>query len=411
MIVPVQSLSPSMNSRDQTGPSTPFNQAPHSASMLQSPAYPSPAGSDTEPARYPVDGPGLYQYSQPFPTSADRFVFSSSSRPSQDWNGTPSMPAAPIVNPWTSGAYDHPVCPDNRSNMLWPEYHSTHRSSTSSHRAMSVFSGDGSEHSFPTIKMEGSASWAPDNEFSATVAPARLTNPTPYEGAYGSPMSPYESDSTSGSSYKAEFTGQASPGSRRPKSSQSDSKISQARKHSRRTKVPDAEAKFRCDICGCGFVRAYNKKTHMMRHEPNRQRDHRCTYDDCENKFERKTDLQRHINSVHLHEKPHKCELCGKRFARKDTLNRHDVQGGCPRRNEIDVPTLIARSRSMQSSPALPQSYLPSPQPEMYASFHPADHPQGLFGSRHQQGADGGVFDGRYSRFSNAGFGHSPHGL
>jgi hypothetical protein len=249
-------------------------------------------------------------------------MFSSSSRPTQGWSNASAMPSTPIVNPWTSGAYDHPVCPDNRSSMLWPEYHSSHRSSTSSQRATSVFSGDGSEHSFPAVKLEGGASWATDNDFSATVAPERLINPTPYEAAYGSPMSPYESDSTSGPAYKVEFTGQLSPG-RRPRSSQSDSKVSPARrKHSRRAKVPDEEAKFRCDICGTGFVRAYNKKTHMARHNPNRSRDHHCTHDDCENKFERKTDLQRHINSVHLHEKPHECELCGKRFARKDTLNR-----------------------------------------------------------------------------------------
>lgn len=234
------------------------------------------------------------------------------------------MPSAPIVNPWTSGAYDHPVCPDNRSSMLWPEYHSSHRSSASSHRAMSVFSGDGSEHSFPAIKMEGSASWAADNEFSATVAPERLTNPTPYEGVYGSPMSPYESDSTSGPPYKVEFTGELSPGSRRPRSLQSDSKISPPRRkqQARRTKVPVEEAKFRCDICNTGFVRAYNKKTHMIRHNPDRRREHRCTYDDCQNEFERKTDLQRHINSVHLHKKDYPCELCEKTFARKDTLNR-----------------------------------------------------------------------------------------
>lgn len=321
-MVTVHSLSPSLHPRRQEGPSTPFHQAPNSAPLLQSPAYPSPAQSDTEPSRYPVDGLGLYQYSQPFPTSSDRLMFSNSPRPTQAWTGPSSMSSAPIVNPWTSGAYDHPVCPDNSSSMLWPEYHSSHRSSTSSQRAMSVFSRDGSEHSFPAIKLEGGAGWTTDNELSATVAPERLTNTTPYEGSYGSPMSPYESDSTSGPVYKTEGASQLSP-SRRPRSSQSDSKITPTRrKQQRRAKIPAEEARFRCDICGTGFVRAYNKKTHMARHNPNRSRDHHCTFEDCDNKFERKTDLQRHINSVHLHQKPHECELCGKRFARKDTLSR-----------------------------------------------------------------------------------------
>ena len=58
----------------------------------------------------------------------------------------------------------------------------------------------------------------------------------------------------------------------------------------------------------------------MARHNPDRCKEHLC--EQCDMKFERRTDLVRHINSVHLRLKEHECELCGKKFARRDTLNR-----------------------------------------------------------------------------------------
>lgn len=316
-------MHPYSDARDQhhRGPVSPLQQAPNSASLLHSPAYPSPAHSDTEPSRHLVDGLGLYQYSQPFPTSADRMMFSPSPQPHHAWNGPCSIGPAPIVNPWTSGAYDHPVCPDDRTNMLWPEYHTSHRSSTSSRRAMSAFSGDDSEHSFPPVKLEGGVEWAADNEVSlVTVAPDRLLNSSSYNGSYGSPRSVYESDSTTDATYKVGVASEFSP-SMRPRSSQSDGKATRLRRRKqRRTKIPVDEAKFKCHICNTGFVRAYNKKTHMARHNPNRCKEHLC--EQCDMKFERRTDLVRHINSVHLKLKEHECEGCGKGFARRDTLNR-----------------------------------------------------------------------------------------
>ncbi|KAF1964576.1 hypothetical protein BU23DRAFT_54095 [Bimuria novae-zelandiae CBS 107.79] len=326
VLMPVYSYSASMDSQERSGPLSPFQQAPNSAPFLHSPAYPSPAQSDTDSSRYSANGLGLYRYSQPFPTSADRMMFSPSPQPTQAWNASSSMAPAPIVNPWTSGAYDHPVCPDGRANMLWPEYQCSHRSSISSHRELSVFSGDGSEHSFPSVKLEGGAEWDAENDLSplATVAPSRLTNTISYDGVYGSPKSQYESDSTSAPVGKVELTSDFSP-NMRPRSSHSEGNATGTRRrHQRRTKVPVEEAKFKCDICNTGFVRAYNKKTHMARHNPNRAKEHFCDYD-CDMKFERRTDLVRHINSVHLKRRDWDCDLCGKKFARRDTLNREGI--------------------------------------------------------------------------------------
>ena len=61
----------------------------------------------------------------------------------------------------------------------------------------------------------------------------------------------------------------------------------------------------------------------------------------------------------------------------------------------------------MQSSPGNPLSYLPSPQPEAYNGFQPADSLHGAFDPRgHQQRVDGGGFDGRFLPFQNRGYGH-----
>lgn len=289
VMVPMHSFSPLQQER--------FTEQVHHQNSLLHPPYPSPVQSDSEPSRYATDGLGLYPYSQPYPTSAQRTVFSNSPQIAQGWNGSQEVGPPPLVNPWTSGAFDHPVCPDNRWNTLWAEYPS-HRSSTSSQREMSVFSGDGSEHSFPPIKLEGGADWTMD-----TVAPDRLSSGT-YDGAF-----------------KVEGPGETSPSK---SSLLGNAKLDGPRdRHHRRSKIPPEEAKFVCNICNVGFVRAYNKKTHMARHDSNRTKEHVCAEDGCEMKFERRTDLIRHVGSVHLRIKDYRCEACGKSFARKDTKNRY----------------------------------------------------------------------------------------
>jgi hypothetical protein len=85
------------------------------------------------------------------------------------------------------------------------------------------------------------------------------------------------------------------------------------------------EANFRCEVKGCNklFSRSYNYKAHMETHDEKRQYPFPCTIADCTKKFVRKTDLQRHHQSVHLKERSHKCDYCSRLFARKDTLRRY----------------------------------------------------------------------------------------
>ncbi|EEQ35039.1 hypothetical protein McanMca71_001766 [Microsporum canis] len=89
-------------------------------------------------------------------------------------------------------------------------------------------------------------------------------------------------------------------------------------------------AKYECDQCGRQFTRNSNCKSHMKIHDPNRRFPHKCTFGQCTNKFSRKTDLIRHVDSVHKKLKRFGCEMCGHRFARQDTLRRHR-EDGCRR--------------------------------------------------------------------------------
>lgn len=84
------------------------------------------------------------------------------------------------------------------------------------------------------------------------------------------------------------------------------------------------EANFQCEVKGCGkyFSRSYNYKAHMETHDDKRAYPFPCLVGDCNKRFVRKTDLQRHHQSVHMKERNHKCDFCGRLFARKDTLRR-----------------------------------------------------------------------------------------
>ena len=84
------------------------------------------------------------------------------------------------------------------------------------------------------------------------------------------------------------------------------------------------EANFQCTVRGCGkfFSRSYNFKSHMETHDDNREYPFPCQVQNCTKKFVRKTDLQRHHQSVHAKERNHRCDYCGRLFARKDTLRR-----------------------------------------------------------------------------------------
>lgn len=84
------------------------------------------------------------------------------------------------------------------------------------------------------------------------------------------------------------------------------------------------DANFQCRVKGCGklFGRSYNYKAHMETHDAARVYPFPCPVQDCTKKFVRKTDLQRHHQSVHMKQRNFRCDYCQRHFARKDTLRR-----------------------------------------------------------------------------------------
>jgi len=321
-----------MSSCGQATPpfNSPYQQVLKPTSLLHSPAYPSPARSDSEVSRYPADGLGLYSYSQPYHTSGpptNAILYPPSPQPTESWahlsTGTSPLMTEALVDPWTSGAYDHPV---SRSPLPWGTHEDCQRSSLSSTRDVSIFSSDGSEHGFPQIKVEGGSEWRTEEEQHAplTVAPERLNSTMlAYDHAYDSPhLAKFETPPEAPSMYDPRSFTRPSGSSRRSAVRGHMSSIT-ARTRTRKNWTTPANANYTCHICHKLFQRSYNHKTHMETHNPNRRKEHFCPAPDCERPFVRKTDLDRHFNSVHRKLKQFQCLKCDASFARKDTLRRY----------------------------------------------------------------------------------------
>ena len=77
----------------------------------------------------------------------------------------------------------------------------------------------------------------------------------------------------------------------------------------KRQRTTPEEATHECRVCGKLFKRSYNWKSHMETHNPERKYPHPCTAmvgnnTPCTKKFQRKTDLDRHYDSVRLTNTP-----------------------------------------------------------------------------------------------------------
>ncbi|XP_070392971.1 oocyte zinc finger protein XlCOF6-like isoform X2 [Dermacentor albipictus] len=77
----------------------------------------------------------------------------------------------------------------------------------------------------------------------------------------------------------------------------------------------------KCPYCGKEFIQAGGLKAHLFYHTG--MNGFKCTV--CDKVFNRKARLDLHMKYLHLKEKPHVCEDCGKGFTRREDLNRHSV--------------------------------------------------------------------------------------
>lgn len=88
----------------------------------------------------------------------------------------------------------------------------------------------------------------------------------------------------------------------------------------RQSEAPDR--KYTCPVCQRMFDKRYNLVQHEKKHDANRVSQFSCPHVGCGKRLGRKTDVDRHIQSVHVKAKRFACAKCSKRFDRKDTLAR-----------------------------------------------------------------------------------------
>ncbi|KAI1278670.1 hypothetical protein F5Y07DRAFT_66568 [Xylaria sp. FL0933] len=224
----------------------------------------------------------------------------------------------------------------------------------------------------PRIKLESGHEYPSGGEMSQYPSPrsahALMAEPSSYGSQAGS--SGYLSDAPSGSWARSDYPpidadpyyvgpGGSTSSLVPDRRNQGPSRPSRAPKRQARKLTSKDEANFQCEVEGCGklFSRSYNYKAHMETHDKKREYPFSCTYEDCNKKFVRKTDLQRHHQSVHMKEKNHKCDYCGRHFARKDTLRRH-MEDGCSKR--FDIGTMDIRGAESYDSYNVPIRSIPS---------------------------------------------------
>lgn len=97
----------------------------------------------------------------------------------------------------------------------------------------------------------------------------------------------------------------------------SSRKAVNSRRHS-----TNGEKRYVCSVCNRAFDKKYNLREHEKKHDPSRVSAHVCPEPGCGKRLGRRTDVNRHFQSVHEKAKRFVCTKCFKRFDRKDTLSR-----------------------------------------------------------------------------------------
>lgn len=178
----------------------------------------------------------------------------------------------------------------------------SHRSSVSSTYSPSdSFSPNGSEFLYtPKVKVEESSEWySPTMEpgmVPADLSPYPQTlSPAPTEDVYRTHHSDWPKSDAPGYPISLHDTDG-------PRLSGGHILPSVTRTKKKRQRTTPEEATHECRVCGKLFKRSYNWKSHMETHNPERKYPHPCTAmigsTQCTKKFQRKTDLDRHNDSV-----------------------------------------------------------------------------------------------------------------
>jgi hypothetical protein len=350
-------------------PASPFRYTPTPQPLYE---YPSPAQSDSRyrstdslPAHglYSCPMPGSTVESSPAlqaqaPTDTNTWSTASINHhisPRAAQTAPVALPAeydpfAPFHPPVTA-SYAHDIYATQPADLTAlpqspvPSRTTSQRSSFSSAPASEVYNQASSIHSYtPQIKMEDHSDFVTGSEGIIMNSPQMshsllVTSSNAYPGSIEATF--YQDQATLGWS-KVEYP----PSQDLPSIStlpiplyerRSESHEQPAKPHDHR-RIPSTivrtrqprrlttkeDANFQCHVKGCGklFGRSYNFKAHMETHDASREYPFPCPLKDCTKKFVRKTDLQRHHQSVHMKQRNHRCDYCSRFFARKDTLRR-----------------------------------------------------------------------------------------
>lgn len=405
-------------------PTSPFRYTSNPQPLYE---YPSPARSDSRYASTDsLQGLGLYSCPLSGSNSEiDGTVMDGQSPPAtnnsnRNWptsgvqhrdtprtsHSTPNIlsaeydPFAPF-QPAVSSAFSHDIYSAQTAEVtILPaspvlSSNTSQRSSFSSAPASEIFTQGGSIHSYtPRIKMEDHTDYVTGSEAMLMSSPQLshnllVTTGSSYPGSLDAAFYPEPSsmgwskmeygppDLPSISSLpipqydrRSESRERAGSGSK----SRNSSMVPRTRQPRRLTTKEDAN--FQCHVKGCEkfFGRSYNFKAHMETHDAGREYPFPCPLKDCNKKFVRKTDLQRHHQSVHMKQRNHRCDYCSRFFARKDTLRRH-MEDGCSKR--FDIETVDFRPQSYgneQNSMRLPSHSRPSGSSSNRASYSSSMH-------------------------------------
>ena len=188
----------------------------------------------------------------------------------------------------------------------------SHRSSvSSSYAASDAYSQSGSDYAYtPKVKVEEAGEWYPStssdhilqrtlsSQGPLTYPPGAATLPSQTEDLYRSQPPEWSKTDTTG--YITEL--HANSDARNPRFDVQPILPSVTRIKKKRQRTTPEEATHECRVCGKLFKRSYNWKSHMETHNPERKYPHPCTAmvgnTPCSKKFQRKTDLDRHFDSV-----------------------------------------------------------------------------------------------------------------
>ena len=326
-----------MNTATQTMPSpvSPYNpQSKQSYLPSQQRSYypPAPSTETMSPRQGPNRGLGLYSMAPSHQPLVSPMMASPQSEP---WSQSPSMeqeyPTASnrpdifsaAIDPFSGfpGSTTSDMVSGQSPEAPALEYSPPPSSNVQSHRGSisSYAPSDSSECAYtPRVKGEDSSEWYTPatsehvlqrNVAQAPVAytPGSATLPSQTEDLYRPSQSEdvyrnQHADWSKADTASCVSEMRASADGRIPHFEMQPILPSASRIKKKRQRTTPEEATHECGVCGKFFKRSYNWKSHLETHNPDRKYPHPCTAMagdvPCTKKFQRKTDLDRHNDSV-----------------------------------------------------------------------------------------------------------------